>query len=51
MDYYGCVDVTDMPLKVFSKADEYSYMIRNVWKILGLSNEINEEDDLEAAKN
>ena len=49
--YYGCVDVTDMPLKVFSKAEEYSYMIRNVWKILGLSNEINEEDDLEAAKN
>ena len=51
MDYYGCVDVTDMPLKVFSKADEYSYMIRNVWKILGLSSEINEEEDLDAAKN
>lgn len=51
MDYYGCVDVTDMPLKVFSKADEYTYVLRTILKVLGLSSEINEEEDLEAAKN
>lgn len=51
MDYYNCVDVTDMPLKVFSKADEYLYVLRAVMRVLGLSNEISDEEDLEAAKN
>ena len=23
MEYYKCVDITDMPLKVFQNADEY----------------------------
>lgn len=50
MKYYGCVDITEMPLKVFSRADEYRHVSRMVMKVLGLSNEIDDEE-LEAAKN
>lgn len=51
MEYYGCVDVTDMPLKVFSRADEYQYVSQIVMQALGLISKVNDEDDLEAAKN
>ena len=30
MKHYGCVDVTEMPLKVFSRADEYQHVSRIV---------------------
>lgn len=50
-EYYGCVDVTEMPLKVFSKADEYQHVSRMVMKVLGLSSEVDDEEELEAAKN
>jgi len=51
MDYYGCVDITDMPLKVFSKSNEYQHVLRIVMQALGLSNEINDDDEIKAAKN
>ncbi len=52
MKYYGCVDVTDMPLKVFPRADEYQHVSRMVMKVLGLSSEVDDdEEELEAAKN
>lgn len=51
MEYYGCVDVTDMPLKVFSKPDEYQHVSRIVMQALGMASEVNDEEELEAAKN
>lgn len=51
MKYYGCVDVTDMPLKVFPKADEYQHVSRIVMQALGLASAVNDEQELEAAKN
>lgn len=52
MDYYDCVDITDMPLKVFPKADEYEYVLRMVLKALGIQTEVEDEDnELEEAKN
>lgn len=51
MDYYGCVDVTDMPLKVFNKADEYQHVSRIIMQALGLASSVNDDEELEAAKN
>ncbi len=51
MKYYNCVDVTDMPLKVFTKADEYSHVTRIVMEALGLVSSVNDDEELEAAKN
>ena len=51
MKYYSCVDVTDMPLLVFSKADEYAHVSRIVMQALGLTSTVSDEEDLEAAKN
>lgn len=51
MKYYGCVDVTEMPLKVFPKSDEYQHVSRMVMKVLGLSTEIDDSEEQEAAKN
>lgn len=51
MEYYGCVDVTDMPLKVFSKADEYQHVLKIVMQALGLTSPIDESEDIDAAKN
>jgi len=51
MDYYGCVDITDMPLKVFSKSNEYQHVLRIVMQALGMASEVNDEEELEAAKN
>ncbi len=51
MKYYGVVDVTDMPLKVFSKADEYQHVSRIVMQALGLASSVSNEEELEDAKN
>ena len=50
MDYYKCVDVTEMPLKVFSTPSEYSQVSQIIMKALGLASEVSDEEDLEAAK-
>lgn len=51
MEHYNCVDITEMPLKVFPKADEYQHVSRMVMKVLGLSSKIDDGEELEAAKN
>jgi hypothetical protein len=51
MKYYGCVDVTDMPLKVFSKADEYQHVSRIVMQALGLAAGVSDDEELSDAKN
>ncbi len=51
MKYYGCVDVTDMPLKVFPRSDEYQHVSQMVMQALGLASAVNDDEELEAAKN
>lgn len=50
-DYYKCVDVTDMPLLVFSRPDEYSHVVRAVMTALGLIDAVSDEETVEEAKN
>lgn len=50
MDYYGCVDVTDMPLKVFPRTDDYIQVMETVMKVLGVTPP-DEDEDLQTAKN
>ena len=51
MKYYDCVDFTEMPLKVFPKADEYQHVTMIVMQALGLASPANDEEELEEAKN
>lgn len=54
MDFYNCTDISEMPLKVFPRVDEYSHVSRAVMAALGLASEPEkeeQEDTLEEAKN
>ncbi|MDR1692225.1 MAG: hypothetical protein LBR72_02615 [Oscillospiraceae bacterium] len=54
MAFYGCLDATEMPMRVFCKQDEFTYVNRVVMAALGLANEVDERDphDIETeAKN
>ncbi len=51
MKYYGAVDITDMPLKVFSTADEYQHVSRIVMEALGLVAGVSDDEELDDAKN
>lgn len=51
MKYYNCVDFTEMPLKVFPKADEFQHVTMIVMQALGLASPANDEEELEEAKN
>ena len=52
MKYYDCVDITDMPLKVFPDNDEFGYVSRKVLEILGLMDAAeSNEREVEDAKN
>lgn len=51
MEYYGCADFTDMPLKVFTKSDEYQHVMRIVLQALRITAPVNDDEELEAAKN
>ncbi len=51
MKYYNCSDITEMPFKVFPKADEYQHVSRIVMQALGLAGAVDDEEELEAAKN
>lgn len=51
MKHYNCVDVTEMPLLVFSKADEYQHVSRIVMQALGLASTVNDDEDMKDAKN
>lgn len=52
MKYYDCIDVTEMPTKIFTQK-EYAEVIKMVNRVLGIDDEDEEEqkDDLESAKN
>lgn len=51
MKFYNCVDVTEMPLKVFPKTDEYTHVTRAVLGALGIIEAEEEGEVLEDAKN
>lgn len=51
MKHYGCVDFTDMPLKVFPSADEYQHVSRIVMQALGLASVIGDDEEINDAKN
>ena len=51
MRFYGCVDMTEMPQRVFSKADEYTHVNRAVFAALGLAQGATDDDTIETAKN
>jgi len=51
MKFYGCVDITDMPLKVFPRADEYSHVNSVVMSALGLGEAQPDDALIDEAKN
>lgn len=51
MKHYSCADMTEMPLKVFSRADEYQHVSRIVMQALGLMETPDDSAELDAAKN
>lgn len=51
MSYYKCVDVTDMPLHVFSHHSEYDYVVKRVMQALGMMEAPDDAQTLEEAKN
>lgn len=51
MEFFGCVDVTDMPLKVFPDNQEYLYVSQQVLKVLNLVDEEPDDAEIEEAKN
>lgn len=51
MKYYNCIDVTEMPLLVFSRSDEYQHVSRIVMQALGLAGSVSDNEDIKEAKN
>lgn len=48
MKYYNCVDITQMPEKVFSRADEFAHVTRVVMALLGIGGQLSEEERKQA---
>lgn len=51
MKFYNCVDVTEMPLLVFSRPDEYAHVTKAVMTALGLIDDVSDEETVNEAKN
>lgn len=51
MKYYKCNDITEMPLHVFPKTDEYQHVMRIVLQALGITAPVDDSEELDAAKN
>lgn len=51
MEFFGCVDITEMPLKVFPDNKEYLYVSQQVLKVLNLTDADDDEQEIEDAKN
>jgi len=54
MEFFKCNDIAEMPLKVFSRTDEYTHVSRAVMLALGLASEPDVEEKektLDEAKN
>ncbi len=48
MQFYKCVDITQMPEKVFSRADEFAHVTRVIMALLGLGGQLSEEEEKQA---
>ena len=48
MKYYNCVDITQMPEKFFSRADEFAHVTRVVMALLGIGGQLSEEEQKQA---
>ncbi len=48
MKFFECVDVTEMPEKVFSKANEFAHVSRVIMALLGLGGQLSEEEQKKA---
>lgn len=53
MKFFNCLEITDMPLKVFPTNEEYGYVQKKVFEILGMAEAPEEEvkKETEDAKN
>lgn len=51
MDFYHCVDITEMPLLVFPRSDEYAHVTKAVMTALGLMDGVSDEETVKEAKN
>jgi len=51
MEFYHCVDVTEMPLLVFSRSDEYNHVTRAVLTALGMMDAQPDSEVVDEAKN
>ncbi len=54
MEYFNCYDFTDMPLKVFPTVEEYEYVLKAVFSVIGVGdfeNPESDKEDIESAKN
>ena len=53
MKYFDCLEITDMPLKVFATNDELRYVQKNVFEAIGIldAEEDNVKKETEDAKN
>ena len=51
MKFYNCVDLTEMPQLVFSRADEYAQVSRAVLTALGIIEAPQDDELVEDAKN
>lgn len=52
MKHYNCVDVTEMPLLVFRRTDEYQHVTKIVMQALGMLSGVEADDaEIEDAKN
>lgn len=51
MAFYKCADVTEMPLLVFSRADEYAHVTKAVLTALGMMDAEPDSEVVEEAKN
>ena len=53
MDFYNCIDISEIARTVFSRADDYLHVQRAVFAALGLTKDTkpNESEALEEAKN
>ena len=51
MEFYKCVDITEMPQLVFSRSDEYNHVSNAVMTALGIIDKPDEDELIKDAKN
>jgi len=48
MKFFNCVDMTEMPEKVFYRADEFAHVTRIIMALLGLGGQLSEQEQKQA---